>query len=157
METALFWTLWGIISFLALKTFYFSYDKEKIRKLRQAAFGINLAVLILFFLPWLPLPRGVLSGWEIVWQGDPMIILLPVLIAVSTFSFLTKNHSLLKTGAVLNIAASVLFIAAMMRLMPGTFKLTVYSVAPIIASMLLLVNNVVVLLLWHQLQLKTKK
>lgn len=157
METAFFWIVWGIISFWALKTFYFSYDKEKLRKLRKTAFGINLAVFILFFLPWLPLSRGGLSGWEILLQGEPLVVLLFVLVAISTFSFLTKDHGFLKTGAVLNIAASILFIAAMIRLLPGTFKLTIYSVAPIIASLLLLINNVVVLLLWQQLQLKTKK
>ena len=157
MKTVFFWIAWGIISFWALKTFYFSYDKGKLQKLRETAFYINLSVLILFLLPWLPLSQGGFSGWELIEQGNPLVSVLVVLVIASFTLFLTKNRNSLKAGAVLHITASMLLIITMIRLTPGTVKLTLGSIAPIIASLLLLIGNVVVLLLWQQLQLETKK
>lgn len=156
METAFFWIAWGLISFWALKTFYFSYDKEKLNKLRKTAFGIDFSVLILFFLPWLPPIQGGTTGWALIQQGNVLVITIGILVAVSTLAFLTKDRTLLKAGAVLHTTASVLFIFTMINLMPGTFTLTLQSIAPVIASLLLLIGNVVVLLLWQQLDLKNK-
>lgn len=155
METAFFWLIWSLVSFWALKTFYFSYNKEKLQKLRQTAFGINLSVLILFFLPWLSPSQGGATGWELILQGNLFVALLGVLVAGSILSFLTKDKTLLKVGSISHIASSLLFIMVMANLMPGTFSLTINSIAPIIASLLLLIGNVVVLLLRQQLQLKS--
>src|SRR3989344_1512243 len=124
METFFFWIVWGIISFWALKVFYFSYDKDKLQKLRLTAFGIDLSVLILFFLPWLSSSQGKTTGWELIQQGNLSVVFLGILVFCSTLVFLTKGKSLLKAGAVLHITASVLFIFTMIRLMPGTFTLT---------------------------------
>lgn len=156
MEIAFFWTAWAIISFWVLKNFYFSYDKEKLAKLRQTGFGIDLSVIILFFLPWLPLSQGGFSGLALIFRGNLFVIALFILIAASALLFLTKDSKFLKVGAILHIIASILFIIAMISLMPKTLTLTLNSVAPIIASLLLLIGNVVVLLLWQQLQLKKK-
>lgn len=146
-----FWIAWFLVSAWVLREFYFSPSKEKLNKLRKAAFGVDLLVLILFFLPWLPLSNGGFSGWQLVLQGNLLVIILFVLIVFSTAGFVTKNSLLLKVTATSNIISSVLFIAVMIRLLPGTITLTFYSMAPIIASLLLLVGNVVVLLLWQQL------
>lgn len=156
METAFFWITWGIISLWVLKTFYFSHNKEKLTKLRQTGFAIDLSIIVLFFLPWLPLSRGGFSGWELIFQGNLLVVTLFILIAASAFLFLTIDTKFLKVGAVLHIIASMLFIITMISLMPRTFTLTLNSVVPIIASLLLLIGNVVVLLLWQQLQLKTR-
>lgn len=157
METAFFWTVFGFVSFWALKTFYFSYDKDKLLGLRKTIIGINLLVIVLFFLPWLPILSGGQTGWELISQGNIFVMLIGIFIVSSLLLFLTKNVLLLKAGAVLHMITSVLFILTMIRLMPGTFILTFWSVAPIIASLLLLVGNVVALLLWQQLQLKFNK
>lgn len=146
----------GLISFWALKTFYFSYYKDKLQKLRLTALGIELSVLILFFLPWLPPSQGKTTGWELIQQGNVSVVLLGILVIGSALAFLTKDKSLLKAGSVSHLIVSVLFIFAMIQLMPGTVTLTLASIAPIVASLLLLVGNVVVLLLWQQLQLKKK-
>ncbi|MEK7543385.1 MAG: hypothetical protein AAB557_00790 [Patescibacteria group bacterium] len=157
METTLFWIAWGIISYWTVKTFYFSLSKDKLEKLRKSALGINLAVLILFFLPWLPIAQGATTGWELIQRGNILVISLGILVAGSVCCLLTKDRSLLKVGAVSHMTASVLFILTMMRLMPGTLILTLHSIAPIIASLILLVGNVVVLLIWQQIQLMQKK
>ncbi|OGG07426.1 hypothetical protein A2872_02385 [Candidatus Gottesmanbacteria bacterium RIFCSPHIGHO2_01_FULL_42_12] len=157
METVLFWIAWGIISSLVLKTFYFSYSKDKLQRLRLTAFGINFSVLVLFFLPWISEPQGVLTGLGLILESNPFVTLLGGLIVISALSFLSKDKTLLKAGAVSHLSASVLFILTMMRLMPGTVTLTLELIAPIVATMILLVGNVVVLLLWQQLQLKKIK
>ena len=157
METILFWIAWGLISFWALKTFYFSYDKERLDKLRKIAFGINLSVIILFFLSWLPPAQGGYTGWELIQQGNLLVILLFGLIASSTLIFLAGDKSLLKVGSIIHITSSIVFIVAMVSLMPKTFSLTLNSIAPIIAGLLLLIGNVIVLLFWQQLQLKDKR
>lgn len=163
METAFFWIAWGLISFWTLKTFYFSYNKEKLKRLRFTALGINLSVLILFFLPWLPgsteIPQLVASrtGWQLFTEGHIDIALFFILLLGSIFLFLTKDKLFLKIASGFNIINSILIFVIMMRLMPGTFKLTLNDIAPIVAAMILLVSNVVVLLLWQQLQLKERK
>lgn len=157
METVLFWIAWGLISYWALKTFYFSFDKNKLQKLRLTSLGINLSVLVLFFLPWLPRLQGGFSGWEIIGQGNVFVALLFIVIVSSILLFLTNSHTFFKVGVGLHIATSIVFIMIMIRLMPGTFTLTLQSVAPIIASLMLLAGNAVVLLLWQQVQLMEKK
>ena len=80
-----------------------------------------------------------------------------LLIVFSTLAFLAKDKMFFKAGSISHITASVLLILIMINLMPGTFILTLQSVAATLASMLLLAGDVVVLLLWQQLQLKGKK
>lgn len=154
-STAFFWAAWFLVSSWVLKEFYFSPNIEKLNKLRRVAFGVDLSVLILFFLPWLPESKGGFSGWQLILQGNYFVSALLFLIAFSALSFLTKNPPLLKAAAGAHVASSILFIGAMISITPGTVTLTLYSVSPIVASLLLLIGNVVVLLLWHQLQLMT--
>lgn len=164
METVIFWIAWGLISFWFIKTFYFSYNKEKLKRLRLTALGINLSVLILFFLPWLLAspsgePQSVVSktGWQLFTEGHIDIALFFILLLGSIILFLTKDKLFLKIASGLNIINSILIFIIMMRLMPGTFRLTLNDIAPIIAALMLLIGDVVVLLLWQQLQLKPRK
>lgn len=80
------------------------------------------------------------------------MIALFCLVLVSMILFFTKNPKLLKTGAVSHITATVLIFAVMIRALPETVQLGLRDIAPIIAALLMLINIVVVLLLWHQLQ-----
>lgn len=80
-----------------------------------------------------------------------MVSFLGILIVGSSLAFLTRSKTFLKTGVVTHIISSILFIAAMANLMPGTIVLDFGSVAPIVASLFLLSGNVAVLLLWQQL------
>lgn len=151
MQTVSFWIFFPLISLWALKAFYFSSNLTKLIQLRKTAFWINYVVIILFFFPWLPLAQGRTTGWELIQRGNELVILLGILIVGSLLAFLTRNRTFLKTGVVTHIVSSILFIATMINLMPGTVVLDFGSVAPIIASLLLLSGNVAVLLLWQQL------
>lgn len=97
------------------------------------------------------------TGWQILLEGHLDLILFFILLLGSIILFLTKEKSYLKIASGFNIINSILIFIIMMRLMPGTFKLTLNDIAPIVAAMMLLVSNVVVLLLWQQLQLKEKR
>ena len=144
METVFFWTVWGLISFWALKTFYFSFSKRKLDRLRNTAFGINLAVLVLTFFPWLPPP-----------QGNILSVLFILLLVVSIGLFVIKDALLLKLASIATIVNTFVLFILMIQLRPGTFVLTLYDIPPIIAALSLLVGDVVVLLLWQQLELKS--
>ncbi len=157
MENALFWLLWGVISFWALKTFYYSFSKEKIDSLRKTAFGISLAVLVLFFLPWMPVSKGGFTGIHLVLNGHAGIGLYFVLLILSSLFFIAHNSRLLKIAAVFNIINSVLIVLNMIAILPGTYVFTLRNSAPLISVLLLLINNVVLLLLWQQLQLLEKR
>ncbi len=157
METAIFWIAWGIISFWALKTFYYSFSKEKLESLRKAALGINLAVLVLTFLPWLPPALGGKTGLTLALEGNILSVLFFILLLISIVLFLTKEATFLKLAACATIANTFILFILMYQLRPGTFVLTLYDIAPIIAVMFLLVGDLVVMLLWQQSQLKERR
>jgi len=156
VNTVFFWIAWFLISAWVLRTFYFSFDKKKIDRLKLTSFGIDLSALILFFFPWLPLTMGAWSAWQLILRGDLLLLFLLLLVVSAGALFLTNEHTLLKLGASLHIAASIFFFVPVIRLMPDTVTITWHSVAPIVVSLLLLTGNVFVLMLWHQLQLKEK-
>src|SRR3989344_5170089 len=157
METAFFWVAWGTISFWAIKTFYYSFSKEKLEGLRKATLGMNLAVLVLTFLPWLPPALGGKSGITFALEGNILAVLFLIFLIVSIILFLTKTPSNLKIGAFATIANTVILFTLMMQIRPGTFILSPFDIAPIIAVLFLLVGNVAVLLLWQQLQIKERE
>jgi hypothetical protein len=155
METIFFWIAWGLISFWALKTFYYSFSKKKLNRLRKAAFGINLAVFVLTFLPWLPPLLGGSSGLMLAWEGNIIALLFVSLLVVSMGLFCAADASLLKLASIATIVNSFVLFILMIQLRPGTFILSFYDIAPIIAVLFLLMNNVIVLFLWQQLELKS--
>lgn len=157
MERVIFWVAWGIISFWALKTFYYSFNKNKLENLRKAAFSINLSILILSFLPWLPPSLGGKTGLNIAFEGNIFAVLFLIFLIVSIVLFATKSQSNLKIASIGTIINTFILFTLMMQIRPGTFTLSLFDIAPIIAFMLLLICDVAVLLLWQQLQLKEKK
>ena len=156
MQTFFYWIVWGLVSFWTLKTFYYSFSKEKLKRLRKAALGINFAVFILSLLPWLPPELGGISGFTLVLQGNMLSVLFIILLLTSTALFLTKDSSFLKTAAIGTIVNTFILFILMYQLRPGTFILTLYDIAPIMAVLFLLVCDVIALLLWQQLQLKER-
>lgn len=154
MRTAFFWILWGIVSFLAIKGFYYSYSKGKLESLCKAAFFINLSVLVLSLLPWIPPSLGGKSALSFVLEGEIFAILFFVLLIVSIALFFGKKIMFLNIASGLTIANTFVLFIFMYRLRPDTFTLSLYDIAPIIAFLFLLACDVVVLLLWQQIKLQ---
>ena len=157
METVLFWIVWGLISFWALKTFYYSFSGKKLEGLRKTALGIHLAVFILAFLPWLPPSLGGKTGIALALEGNIFAVLFVFLLVGSVVLFLMKDIFLLKIASGATIVNTIVLFVLMYTLRPGSFVLTLYDIAPIVAVLLFLVCDVAVLLLWQQLQLKERK
>lgn len=157
MESIIFWVAWGLISFWSLKTFCYSFSRKKLEGLRKSALGINIAVLFLTFLPWLPLGLGGKSGFALAFEGNILAVLFFIFLIASVILFLTKAQSNLKIASILEIINTFILFALMVRIRPDTFTLLLFDIAPIIAFMFLLVCDIAVLLLWQQLQLKSRK
>ncbi|MBI2442530.1 MAG: hypothetical protein HYV40_01315 [Candidatus Levybacteria bacterium] len=156
METAFFWVAWGLISFWALKTFYYSFSKEKLERLRKTALGLTISVLTLTLLPWTSLKFGGITGLNLALEGNLLVLLFLILLIVSTVLFFAKDAEALKLASIATIANTILLFVTAYTLRPGAFMLTLYDIAPIIASLILLIADVVVLLLWQQLQLRDR-
>ena len=154
MGTFFFWVAWSLIVCWVLKTFYVAPKDAYIRRLRRAALGINIAVLILFFLPWVPTTGQ--TGFALIWNGNVLVLLAAGAILVSAGLFLYVSPLLNKLGTVAEAVAIPIFFAAMIQLQPKTFTLTFGFISPMVAALLLMGNFVITLLLWHQLQLKEK-
>lgn len=154
METFLFWILWFLISLIILKTFYTRHKAAYVLALRRAVIGIDILALFLFFFPWIPGTE--ITGWNIAMDKNLLVAIILVLLAGSFFLLLASRPLFLKIGAIFQSTAGVLFIIAMIQVFPGTVTISLRHVAPIIASMLLLINIVIVLVLWQQLQIQEK-
>lgn len=156
MERVVFWVAWGIVSYWALKTFYYSFNERKLEGLRKAALGINLAILILTFLPWLPPDLGEKSGLTLAMDGNLPAVIFLILLVMSILLFLTKSPSSLKTASIAAVINTFTLFVIMRQIRPGTFTLSLFDIAPIFAFILFLVCDVIVLLLWQQLQMRKK-
>lgn len=164
MGIVLFWVVWGLISFWVLKTFYYSFSKDKLDRLRKSALFINFSVLILAFFPWLsasleagPSTLGGKSAIVLAREGNSLAVIFIILIMVPIFIFHLKKEKLYTVGASAVIINTFTLFVLMYQLRPGTYTLSLLDLAPIVAFMSLLVGNVVVLLLWQQLQMKRHK
>ena len=157
VTTAFFWFAFALVSGWVLRHVYFSKDKTLSRKLRITAGLIFIAIFVLLFFPWLPGAHGGDSGWGVVLQGDVAMTLIAGLLWFSFISlFFPKRPILAKVGVLSNVAAIIVLFGYMIDTVPNTITLTARDVAPIIVALLLLVNNLVLLLLWNELD-KSKK
>ena len=151
--TVFFWVSFSIISSLIFRHLYFSKNAILLRKLRIAAAALIVGVFILLFFPWLPEAHGGPSGWGIILQGDaPMVILAGLLSFTLITLFIPHKPLLFKIGILAHFAATLFLFAIMINAFPGTVSLEFRDTAPIFAALILLANNVVLLLVWNQLQ-----
>lgn len=156
MNTVIFWVVWAVVAALALKTFYFSFTKGKLQLLRRTALLINVLVLILGFVP-LFLTFNAKSVLELFSWLNILAVVFSALLFVSTALFLSSGAIGLKVAAMATMINTFAYFGVMYGLRPGTFVLTKVDIFPILAALLLLVNNVIVLLIWQQLKLREKK
>jgi hypothetical protein len=149
---AIFWFAFVIVSSWILRRFYFTKGVILLHRFRLTAFLVETAIIGMFLFPWLPKAQGGFSGWSLVLHGNTSIAVLLALLLTSAVFFLTRNPEFLVIGALSHIAATALIFIIMLQLQPATTQLSLHDIAPIIATLLLLINTVVVLLLWHQSQ-----
>jgi hypothetical protein len=154
---AFFWFAFALVSGWVLRHVYFSKDKTLSRKLRITAGIIFVVISVLLFFPWLPGAHGGSSGWGVVLQGDVAMTLLAALLLLSFVTLLfPKKPVLTKAGVLSNVIATIVLFGFMIYTIPETITLTSRDVAPIIVALFLLVNNLVLFLLWNELD-KSKK
>lgn len=152
MGTIVFWIAFALISSWILRRFYFSKDKNLSRRLRVVAGILHVLVFTLLFFPWIPGPHGGLTGWGVILQGDMVMTFLAGLLAFSFVTlFVPKKLILAKAGILVHVATILLLFGFMIYTFPGTVTLALRDTAPIFATLILLINNVVLLLLWHEL------
>lgn len=158
METIIFWTAFAFISGWVLRKFYFSKDRKTLTQLRVTAGILHIAVFVLLFFPWIPGAHGGLSGWAVVLQGDVTMTILAILLIFTFITLFVSGKTLLpKMGVISHAIATVVFFGFMIYTFPNTISLTLRDTAPIFAVLILLINNVVLLLLWHELDKKKHK
>lgn len=127
-------------------------------KLRVVAGILQTAVFVLLFFPWIPGAHGGLSGWGVVLQGDATMTILAILLLFTFITlFVSGKSKLSKMGVISHAIATVVFFGFMMYTFPNTITMEFRDTAPIFAALILLINNVVLLLLWHELDKKTHK
>lgn len=152
-----FWLSFGLISSLVLRYFYFSKNATLLRRLRLAAAVFIIAVFALLFFPWLPEGRGGPTGWGAIFQGNaPMVILAGLLGFTLVTLFMPGRPLLSKIGVIAHLAAIIFLFGLMIYTYPVTVSLKFRDTAPIFAFLIMLINNVVLLALWHQLQINKK-
>ncbi len=111
------------------------------------------------FFPWLPEAHGGPAGWGVVLQSDAPMVLLAALLGLALASLFSsyRRPLLYKLGFVAHFTASVFLFGLMIYTFPRTVTLEFRDTAPIFAVLILFINNVVLLLLWNQLQKQTAK
>jgi len=157
LERLIFWSLLMFISAYLLRKFYFSASVEKMKRLRYAALAMEIATLALFYFSWIPKFISGDTGFQLAASGNADVTFALGLIAGATLLFLFNTPRSIRVGAIAHIAASVICIGALLRLLPESYSLRFGESAPIFIILLLLAGNVVVLFLWHQLQLRERK
>lgn len=140
-ETVFFWIAFGILVPVILSRFYFKTGKKKINQLRYTSIVLQLIALFLLFF----FPRHLLLSI----YGSALV--------TSIFFIAFKKSILNKAGATISLVNSVFLFVILLLLFPETKILTASDVPLIVSVFLMLSNNVVVLLFWHQLQILTSR
>ncbi|MDP3794864.1 MAG: hypothetical protein Q8R13_02975 [bacterium] len=89
--------------------------------------------------------------------GNIDVIAVFGLIAGAILLFSLNMSLSVRAGVILHMASSIVFIGALLRLLPESYPLRINESAPIFIIFLLLAGNVTVLFLWHQLQVHERK
>src|SRR3989344_719748 len=157
MERFWFWLLFIPISGYLLGKLYFAFSKKTYSRLRVAAIAAEALALSLFYFPWLPSELGGATGFELLAARHADVVAVFILLACAFIFFIANRPLFIKIGAVLHITATVVLFGALLRILPGTYSFQLSEMASIATVLLMLITNVVVLFLWHQLQLQKGK
>ena len=137
LERVIFWSLLIFISAHLLRKFYFSASVEKMKRLRYAALATEIAALALFYFSWVPKFISGDTGFQLVAAGNADVIIVFGLIAGAILLFLFNSPRSIRVGAISHIAASVIFMGVLLRLLPESYPLLLDESAPIFIILLL--------------------
>lgn len=157
MRTIVFWSAFILACGVLLPRYYAAgRAARRVTELRITTLAVDMLVLLSLTLPWIPESRGgPVTGLSLVASGDGLVIATVLCICATLLLFIVARTPLfLKIGSAAHLLATPLFFAAMVRLLPGTFAMTLADTAPVVAVLLLLCGDVTVLLLWHRLQVE---
>ena len=157
LQYVIFWSLLILISAYLLRKFYFSASVEKMKRLRYVALATEIIALALFYFSWIPKFISGDTGFQLIAAGNADVIIVFGLVAGAILLFLFNTSRSIRVGAIAHIAASVILIGALLRLLPESYPLRFDESAPIFIILLLLVGDVASLLLWHQFQVREGK
>jgi len=127
------------------------------KRLRYTVLATEIVALALFYFSWIPKFISGDTGFQLVAAGNADVIIVLGLIAGAILLFLFNTSRSIRVGAISHIAASVIFMGALLRLLPESYPLRFDESAPILIILLLLAGNVAALLLWHQFQVREGK
>lgn len=160
IQSLFFWGFFWILTSWVLGNFYLQYREKATRNLRRIGVGVNAFVFLLMFTVWLSPEKGSFSGFDFLRAGRIDMALYAIALLVATLTvILTRHTTVLKIGAGFQIAASILIFAVMIRVNNAftVSSLLDPQLIPVYCALLLIVNNVIILLYVHQLQLKEKE
>lgn len=156
-ETIYFWLAFGILVPVILSKFYFSKGKKRKDQLRLASLIFQLVTFVLLFFPWFEAEGIVYAGISLAIIGNLGLVIYGSALLLSMALVISGYPRLNVVGAKIALANSAWLFGVMFLMFPETKKLAFTDIAPIVSVLLMLCNNVVVLLLWHQLQKGEKK
>ena len=155
LSTIGFWTGLGLACAWLLPRYYYAHGAQRAAELRRATAAMDTFVLLSLLLPWIPASRGgPVTGITVLFQGNALFAAFALSVAVALILLGTARHAMfLKGAACMQILATFLLFAAMLRMLPGNIVISsLTETAPFAAALLLLCSNVAVLLLWHQME-----
>jgi len=155
VRIVVFWSAFIIACGVLLPRYYAARQStHRIAELRITTLATELLVLLSLVLPWIPKSRGgPVTGLSLMMSGDGLVIATVLCICTALLLFVIARTSLfLKIASAAHLLATPLFFAAILRLAPGTFAMTLADIAPVVAVLLLLCGDVTALFLWHRLQ-----
>lgn len=156
-EIIYFWLAFGILAPVILSKFYISKGEKQKNQLRFTSLVFQLIALILFFFPWVETEGLFFSGFSLAVMGNWGLVAYGTALILSMGLVISRQPRPNIVGAIIALANSVWLFVVMLFIFPGTKRLTLTDVAPIVSVFMMLCNNVAVLLLWHQLQKGKKK
>ena len=138
---------------MVLSRFYYQTSKKKAEQLRMWYMLLMVVTLVLLWLPWSRVDGRVVSGIGMAIDGEKLLVVYGVSLLSSLLLMMWRQG---KMAVMLSMTNSVFLFLVAMRLWPETKVLETTDLAPIISELVLL-NNVVGSLWWHQKEKTSKK
>src|SRR3989339_1071713 len=121
LPTIGFWIALSLLCAWLLPRYYYAHGEKRAAELRRATAAMDTFVLLSLLLPWIPASRGgPVTGITVLFQGNALFAAFALSVAVALILLGTARHAMfLKGAACMQILATFLLFAAMLRMLPG--------------------------------------